>query len=56
VAVRLAHQATEVDTDVIVACVVDFTAESAAMVNPTKTVLLGEARAHCPMAEMIDAD
>ena len=53
---ELARKATEVDADVIVACVVDFMAESAAILNPSKTVLLAEATAQCPMAKMIDVD
>jgi quinolinate synthase len=53
---ELARKATEVDAEVIVACVVDFMAESAAILNPSRTVLLAEATAHCPMAKMIDVD
>ncbi|MDP2720004.1 MAG: quinolinate synthase NadA [Dehalococcoidia bacterium] len=53
---ELSRKATEVDADVIVFCGVDFMAESAAILNPLKTVLLAESSACCPMAEMIDAD
>jgi len=53
---ELARQATELDVDFLVYCAVHFMAESAAILNPTRTVLLAEATAGCPMADMIDAD
>lgn len=53
---ELARQCTQVDADVIVFCGVHFMAESAAILNPERTVLLSEADAGCPMADMISED
>ena len=53
---ELARQCTQVDAEVIVFCGVHFMAESAAILNPERTVLLSEADAGCPMADMIDED
>lgn len=50
---ELARKATEVDAEVIVFCGVYFMAETAAILNPEKTVLIPDAAAGCAMADMI---
>jgi len=52
----LAVAATKVKQEIIVFCGVSFMAESAAMLNPDKTVLLPVKEAGCPLAEMITVD
>jgi quinolinate synthase len=50
---ELARKCTTVDAKVIVFAGVHFMAESAYILNPKRTVLLTEAGAGCPMADMI---
>ncbi len=53
---ELARQAARVQSPYIVFCGVDFMAETAAVVNPERTVLLPEVTARCPMAAMVDVE
>ncbi|MDI3487778.1 MAG: quinolinate synthase [Methanosarcinales archaeon] len=52
----LARTATELECEWIVFCGVDFMAESAAVLNPDKVVVLPERDAECPMAMMATAE
>ncbi len=52
----MAKYAAKVDSPVVVICGVHFMAESAAILNPNKTVLLPDLEAGCSLAECITAE
>jgi len=52
----LSRKAAQTDKDVIVFCGVKFMAETAKILNPTKTVLLPSEKAGCSLAESITAE
>lgn len=53
---ELSRQAACTNAAVIVFCGVRFMAETAAILNPGKLVLLPDPQADCPMAQMLSAD
>jgi quinolinate synthase len=53
---ELAIAATRVPQANIVFCGVDFMAETAKILNPSKRVFIPDAKAHCPMAAMTDVE
>jgi quinolinate synthase len=52
---ELARKAADTDKDIIVFCGVRFMAETAKILNPSKTVLLPAKKAGCSLAESINA-
>ncbi|GAI80705.1 unnamed protein product, partial [marine sediment metagenome] len=53
---ELSRRCTQIDAQTIVFCGVRFMAETAAILNPDRTVLLSEGSAGCPLADMINTD
>src|SRR5215510_15243022 len=52
----LSREAAKTGADIIVFCGVHFMAETAAILSPTKTVLLPDLAAGCSLAATIDAE
>ena len=53
---ELARKATNLQSDLVVFCGVYFMAETAAILNPGKKVLIPDPDAGCPMADMITGE
>lgn len=53
---ELSRKAAQTDKDIIVFCGVKFMAETAKLLNPTKTVLIPSEKAGCSLAESITAE
>ncbi len=54
---ELCIKASEIeDKDIVVFCGVDFMAETAYILNPTKKILIPDVKAECPMAHMLSAE
>lgn len=53
---EMARRARDADEELLIICGVRFMAESAKILNPSKTVLLPSTDAGCPMADMIEPE